>query len=48
MLTRTWEDVFTMVIPITSLMVNARFVMDAATEIFNEIEPAVIGAVLTH
>jgi hypothetical protein len=31
-----WDDIFTVLIPIASVLVNARFVMDAATDIFNE------------
>lgn len=31
-----WEDIFTVVIPIASVLVAARFVTDSAKEIFNE------------
>lgn len=31
-----WEDVFTVLIPIASVLTAARFVTNAATEIFNE------------
>lgn len=31
-----WHDVFTVIIPIAAVLKDAKFVMDAATEIFNE------------
>lgn len=43
-----WEDVFTVLIPIASVLAAARFVTDAATEIFNETHSSVEVRELIH
>jgi hypothetical protein len=43
-----WEDVFTVLIPITSVLNAARFVTEAATDIFNETHAVEIAKERAH